>query len=344
MADIEDKPIEGEAVTPPVETPPVETPPVVPPTDDDVEENWDEALDDVLGTGKKEAPKTDDDEKTDEEKEAEAKAIADAKAIEDAKVNPAPVAPPTMAEIARDAIKEADTYRTEMETNRKAYHQEVIDTLYPEGVNRQLMDANGKPINGVSDLKKLVNPETNEYFTSEEAGEYLLDAQQKLNKELAEFDGGIDKIVDTNISLFDGAKRINAEYGELIKALPQEAQKIKDAYMKTQLVLHPKTGIIIGAKMPIEEFYELAFAPYKKVAEQLELKAQGENDAKAKAAADAVAAKKAADDAKIAAEKAAKVKQGEREDLSQSGKPIQKSQDDEEWDDAYDSVLGKPRR
>lgn len=333
---MDNKPIEGEAITPPVVespvvTPPAAEPPVVePPVVDDKEENWDEALDEVLGAGKKPVVKTKDEIKADEE-------TAAAKVIEDAKVIEQPKAPPTIAEIARDAIKEADTYRTEMETKRKEYHQEVIDTLYPEGVGRQLVDAEGKPINDVSDLKKLINLETNEYFTGDEAATYLLEAQQKLNKELAEFDGGIDKIVDTNISLFDGAKQIQAEYGQLIKALPDVAEKIKNSYMKNQLVLHPKTGIIIGAKMPIEEFYEIAFAPYQKVAEQLELKAQGEKDASAKVIADAASAKKMA-------EEAAKTAQSERGDISQNGKPIQLTKDDEEWDDAFDQVLGKPIR
>jgi hypothetical protein len=315
-------------------------PPVVdePKTDEKSEEQqktdkeWDTATDEVLGAGKKsesEEVKKDEEiiEKTDDEKTTEQAKVADE---EDKK------AEPTTADIVRDTLREADISRVNLEKTRESYQKEIIDSLYPEGVDRQLVDAEGNPINGVSDLLKLINPETNEYFSHEEAASYLLDAQQKLNKELTDFDKGIEAIADTNITLLDGAKQVASEYGELLKALPDVAKKLKDAYFKT-LTTDPKTNIILKATIPIDEFYEASLAPYKKMADQLELKADGEKQAQEKAEADA----KAAEETKA---KDAKTAQSEREDIMQSGKPVQKSKEDEEWDDAMDEVLGKPRR
>lgn len=343
MSEIEDKPV----VEPPVVTPPVvDTPPVEDEAAKEAEKveagEWDDAVTDVLGEGikiSKPEVKPEEGEKTEEEKAAEAKAAEEAAAAAPATEPPAP----STAEIVRETLREADKSRTEMEGLRKSYQQEIIDTLYPEGVDRQLVDAEGKPINGVSDLKKLINPNTSEYFTGDEAAEYLLAATQKLNKELADFDSKIDNIVDTQITLQDGVAYINKEYGQLLKALPEEATKIRDAYFKNQLVIDPKTNTILSAKMPIEEFYDVALAGYKKMAAQLELKAQGEKDAAAKVEADAAAAKKVADDAAVEAKKAAKIAQSEREGISQSGTPIQLSKEDAEWDEAMDEVLGKKR-
>lgn len=352
MADVEENKDDLNAGVPdPVTPDPVTPDPVTPDpetTGDDDDEDWDDALDEVLGTGKKSDDKSDDDDddfKTDEEKAAEAEAAKKAEEeAEAAKNQPEEKHELTTAEIVRDALREADNTRATMEATRKSYRQEVIDSLYPDGVERQLTDAQGRPINGVSDLKKLINPDTNEYFTAEEASEYLLEAQQKLNKELETFDTGIDRIVDTNIELQDGVRYISQEYGELLKAIPEEAKRIQEAYWKHQLVFDKDGKIIIGAKMPIAEFYDTALVGYKRIAKQMELKAQGEKEAKAKADAEAAAAKKAEAEAKVAAEKAAKAAQSEREDISQSGKPDQKSAEDAEWDDAFKQVLGTPRR
>ena len=306
------------------------------------DDEWNDAFDDVLGD-KKETPKPEDEDESPEEGEKPTGETNPNDTPDDKKDEEEQPTPST-SEIVRDALKEAENIRISNEETRKAYHQEVIDSLYPEGVGRQLVDAEGNPINGVGDLVKLINPETNEYFTRDEAADYLLAAQQKLNTELADFDKNIDTIVDTNISIQDGSIKVQKEYGELLKSMPDVAQKLQEAYFKT-LVIDKKTNIIIKATVPVDEFYEAALLPYKRVATQMELKVQGEQEAAAKAAKDAEiaaeAAKKAAEEAKKQAEKKS---QSEREDIPSNGQSVRESKDDEEWGDAMSAILGPKRR
>ncbi len=227
------------------------------------------------------------------------------------------------------ALREMDAEKKTYEADHKGMQAEVLEKLFPEGVDRVLRDSDGDPINGIDDLTKLVNPKTGDLFTEEEAGRWLLEAQQKLNQDIQQLEAYASDIVDTNISLKDGSDRVAELYGDLLKSIPDMADQLLEAYSKT-LVRDPKTGIVVKAPVDVVEFYNIALAPYKDVA--------------AKAAAQAEADKKAADEAaKKAAEekkKQDKANQSERADLKPKGKSkLPKSEDDEAWDNAYEDYF-----
>ena len=227
------------------------------------------------------------------------------------------------------ALREMDAEKKTYESDHKGMQNEVLEKLFPEGVDRVLRDSDGDPINGIDDLTKLVNPKTGDLFTEEEAGRWLLEAQQKLNQDIQQLEAYASDIVDTNISLKDGSDRVAELYGDLLKSIPDMADQLLEAYSKT-LVRDPKTGIVIKAPVDVVEFYNIALAPYKDVA--------------AKAAEQAEADKKAADEAaKKAAEekkKQEKTNQSERADLKPKGKSkLPKSEDDEAWDNAYEDYF-----
>lgn len=227
------------------------------------------------------------------------------------------------------ALREMDAEKQTYEADRKGMQAEVLDKLFPEGVDRVLRDSEGDPINGIDDLTKLINPKTGDLFTDEEAGRWLLEAQQKLNQDVQQLEEYAAEIVDTNISLKDGSERVNELYGDLLKTVPEMADKLLDAYSKT-LVRDPKTGIVIKAPVDVVEFYSMALAPYKDVAEQ----------AAAKAEADKKAAEDAAKKAEAEKKKQQKTNQREREDLKPKGKSkLPKSEDEEAWDDAYEQYF-----
>lgn len=272
---------------------------------------------------------TEDDDKGDEDKEGEDDEDKDKKdPADDVDDDEVPEKFATKDDI-KAALREMDVEKKTYETEHKSMQAEVLDKLYPEGIDRVLRDSDGDPINGIDDLTKLVNPKTGDLFTEEEAGRWLLEAQQKLNQDIQQLETYASEIVDTNISLKDGSERVAELYGDLLATVPEMADKLLDAYSRT-LVRDPKTGIVIKAPVDVVEFYSMALAPYKDVAELAAQKAEAD-----KKAADE-AAKKAAEEKK----KQEKTNQREREDLKPKGRAkAPKSEDEEAWDDAYEDYF-----
>lgn len=266
-----------------------------------------------------------DDKKSDEDDEEADKKDKDTDDVDDDEV---PEKFATKDDI-KAALREMDVEKKTYEADHKAMQSEVLEKLYPEGIDRVLRDSDGDPINGIDDLTKLVNPKTGDLFTDEEAGRWLLEAQQKLNQDIQQLESYAADIVDTNISLKDGSERVADLYGDLLATVPEMADKLLEAYSRT-LVRDPKTGIVIKAPVDVVEFYSMALAPYKDVAEQASAKAEADKKAAAEAA------RKAAEEKK----KQEKTNQQERADLKPKGKSkLPKSEDDEAWDDAYEDYF-----
>jgi hypothetical protein len=202
-----------------------------------------------------------------------------------------------------------------------------------------LQDADGDPINSVEDVMKLINPLTigseenpqGRGFTREEAGMWLLSAQQKFNKNLAEMDTRISSIAETLVDLKDQADSITYRYGELLKSDKGLRDRLWTQYDKT-LVKDPATGIITDAPVSMEEFYEIALAPYAKLAESMENNNTAEQT---RAAADA--AKKAeADKKKERADRSDIFGRGNVDDLTDP--------EDKEWAEAANAVFGPKKK
>lgn len=259
-----------------------------------------------------------DDDETEEEKAARiAKEEADAAAADDAADDDAK--PNTRDEI-KEAMRELEAEKASHSTQRETLKKEVLDSLYPEGINRQLLDSDGDPITGIDDLTKLINPKTDDYFTEEEAGAWLLSAQQQLNKDIEQLENYADEVAETHLTLREAAAYIEESYGDLLKSMPEVADKVYAAYEKT-LVKDPNSGIVIKAPVDATEFYDLALQGYKQVADQMTVQKQAEEAAKAKAA-----------------EEAAKAAQADRGDLKPAGKSkLPKGED--EWGDAYEEYF-----
>lgn len=210
--------------------------------------------------------------------------------------------------IVKEAIQEIETTRYERQTKYEGFKKEVTETLYPEGIDRQLRDSDGEPITGIDDLKNLINPKTNDYFTDEEAGAWLLAAQKKLNQDVETVERFIEDVAETNLMLEEGAQRVADKYGELLSKPENQdlKQRLLTTFNKT-LVKDPKTGVAIKAPMDVEEFFDIALDPIlTKQAEEAEAKKQAEKDAK-------------------------KAAQRDRGDLKQTGKSDQISPADKEW-------------
>lgn len=246
--------------------------------------------------------------------------------VEEAPVEEQPKDEPEEKYSPKDAIKEAlrelDQEKFQRQDTVSKMKEEALQALYPEGIDRQLRDSDGDPITGIEDLTKLINPKTGELFSSEEAGAWLLSAQQRLNADIEKMEKYAESAAETRLALEEGSNRVAELYGELLNTLPQEtAEKILANY-QSSLVRDPNTGVIISAPVDVVDYYSVIMEPLL-----LQQQAQAEAATKAE---------------KEAATKAAKTEQSERGDLERKGSaepPL--SEDESGWDKALKSYYNQ---
>lgn len=218
--------------------------------------------------------------------------------------------------------------RTARQTARQAAREveqvatDVRDKLYSDQP-KSLQDKDGDPINSINDVMNLVNPNTGVGFTEEEAAVWLLSAQQKFNENLTAQDNRANEIAETLVDLKDQADSINYEYGSLLKSMPDLQAQLWTEYEKT-LVKDPGTGIIVGAPVSMETFYDLALQPYIKLAESLDAQEQ---------------AKTAAETAEAATQKLRN--RSDRSDVFGRGDVPNLDDEEKEWQAAHESYFGK---
>lgn len=198
-------------------------------------------------------------------------------------------------------------------------------------VSTQLQDADGDPISSIEDVMKLINPRTGEVFTEEQAGIWLLSAQQQFNQGMAKTEKEIDSIAEVNSDVKYQADSVNAKYGEFLKANTDLRDKLWAQYEKT-LVKDPASGVITSAPVSLEEFYDFQLGPRV----ESQQKAADATAAEAKAAAD----KEVAD--KVQAEKQRQQNRADRSDIYVPPTDPNAPEDKEskEWADAEKVVFG----
>lgn len=231
---------------------------------------------------------------------------------------PAAGSQPTVGQSARDYARQVETVKSD-----------VIKQMFAD-VPEHLQDADGDPITSIDDVMKLQNPRTGEGFTEEEAGMWLLSAQQKHNQRRADMDREATQIAEVQIEIKEQADRINAKYGDYLKANEKLRDELWAEWQET-LIKDEKSGLITKTPMSLERFYERALGPVVEHA-----------NAATAAAAQAAADKKAADDKAAAeAEEKKKNNRADRSDIYGGGSKVDtRDDDDKEWDEAESAVFG----
>lgn len=237
-----------------------------------------------------------------------AKEAADKKAAEQADAAPASREVRDLRSLNRIAAEDSKTMEADV-------RKEMFSDIPTE-----LLDSDGDPIRTIDDVQKLINPNTKKLFTEEEAGAWLLAAQQHLNKKIAETDAKVRDISDVNLSLKDQADNVREKWGDLLKAMPQLAKSLHAEYQNT-LVKDEKSDIIIKAPVSLERFYDTALAGYAKTAELLEKQAEADNK-----------------DKKDEKKQTRKDEKEDRGDVVPRGKSNTQSPEDEEWEKAHKAV------
>lgn len=312
---------------------------------------WDDAAKEIFPGLKSTQKAKEEDKKPDEpakpvEKPAEAKAPAEAeidpnetpeqkKAREDAAAAAAVEDEEDGDENAEldSASRDARSVAREAARQVEAIKLDVRKQMFAN-VPQVLSDADGDPIRGIEDVMRLRNPATGEGFTQEEAGMWLLSAQQKFNQSLASIETQITQIAETNADIKDQADAVSYRYGALLKEMPDLRDDLWAEYEKT-LQKDPESGIIVKAPVSLEKFYEVALRPYATVAQKAE-----QDEANATKVADDA---KAAEDAKKAADAEKASKRADRSDIWGGGKVDEMDDEEAAWAKAAEVVFG-PRK
>lgn len=258
-----------------------------------------------------EKPKDDaDGDKPKDDKPADGEAAADDKvedkpAEEDVK--------PLSREDIRAALREEAEEREKVTSERTSFAGKVRDdlreSLKPDSTFTDITLDDGTPVTSVTQLTQIINPETAEPYTREEASTLLLEAKQIVEKNLADYEKQVDELTDLNVDFKEQADEVDRRFGAVLKAFPEEAKEWLAAYQKTFKMSEDGSYVTDVPISPLE-FYGPIVKPFLNASAQV---AQQEAEIKA-------AEEKAVKEAEIKAE------QEDRGDLggtagSAQGKP-----------------------
>lgn len=187
------------------------------------------------------------------------------------------------------ALNERDSALSNRVDKVKEAADEVIEKLYPQGIDKNIYDTDGNVIKTAQDIvdRALVNPNTNEPFTYEQAASFMLEAGRQMTENIEQLREYATEIAEKNVNLLEGNNQVIAKWGDTLKALPKETvDMLADTYMKTQLKFDKTNSYITEMAMSPEDFYNIALSPYSKLNEAIAKNAELETAAQAAAAAE----------------------------------------------------------
>jgi hypothetical protein len=240
------------------------TPPVTPPADPPAEPPV---------TPPAEPPKPAEEPKKDEKKPEETPPApaADEKKPEDpAKPPEAPETPPAPTEepkpltkddvssVVRDLLNNERSSSKELENTAK----EVLDAYYPEGLSNTLVDEkSGKPLKTPADVVEASGGN----MSTEEAAQWLMNEQYKLDTQVAKIKDDAKKIAETTVNFKRDATVAIQKYEPLFKAYPTLQKKAYDLMMK-QVKVDEKKGVVLSAP-DVLDLYDTYLEPYQQAYE-----------------------------------------------------------------------------
>ena len=236
-----------------------------------------------------EEDKKPEEDKSAEDKPAEEKPATDDKAEgEPAKEDTKPLS----REDIRAALREEAEEREKASSERTSFAGKVRDDLKEalklDSTYTTVALDDGTPIQSVSQLTQVINPETDEPYTREEAATLLLDAKQIVEQNIASYEKRVDELTDLNVSFKEEADRVDELYGDILKAFPDVAKDLLTAYQKT-FKTSEDGQYVESVPIPPLEFYGAALRPYRNATDQVTQRQAEEAAAAEKAAKEAEA-------------------------------------------------------
>lgn len=194
---------------------------------------------------------------------------------------------PLTREDIRAAMREEAAAREEESSQRTTYAGQVRDSLKEslklDSTYTTVALDDGTPITSVSQLTQVINPETEEPYTREEAATLLLDAQRIVQENLTSYEKRVDELTDLNVNFKEESDRVDELYGDILKAFPDVAKDLLTAYQKTFKTSADGNYVESVTISPLE-FYGPALRPFRNATDQVTQQAAEAKAAEEKAA------------------------------------------------------------
>lgn len=158
----------------------------------------------------------------------------------------------------RSSTKELDTVK-----------QDVMNAYYPDGLSNVLIDKNsGKELRTPQDVVDASNGQ----MSVEEASQWLMNEQYKLDQDVKEIKDNIEKVAETTITFKRDAEQALTKYDALFKARPDLQKKVFDKLMEN-VQADTEKGVIIKAP-DVMDHYDFYLQPYMEQFTQMQEKPQ----------------------------------------------------------------------
>lgn len=184
-----------------------------------------------------------------------------APASEEEPVTPQPL---TQDDLTQALKKIQDDARVSGQDLKQATN-EVMEAYYPEGLSNVLVDqSTGKELRTPQDVVDAARA-TGGDMSMEEAAQWLINEQFKLDKNLDGIRKQAETIAETTVTFKTNSMAALQKYEPLFKAYPQLQSKVFDKMMK-QVKADEAKGVILQAPDPLE-FYDDYLEPYQQAYE-----------------------------------------------------------------------------
>lgn len=138
---------------------------------------------------------------------------------------------------------------------------EVLEAYYPDGLSNVLVDqASGKELRTPQDVVDASGGE----MTTEQAAQWLMNEQYKLDRQVAEIKDNARQIAETTVNFKRDSIAALQKYAPLFEKYPHLQQKVFDK-LKKQVKADVEKGVILSAPDVMEHYddylepYQLAF-------------------------------------------------------------------------------------
>lgn len=239
-------------------------------TTDEVKTEDTKAEDKTTEEAKTEDKKTEDkpDEKTDDTKEESKPEDGADKEEGESAEETKPLTREDIRAALREEAEQRETTSNQRQTFAGQVRNDLKEALKLDSTFTTVALEDGTPITSVSQLTQVINPETDEPYTREEAAQLLLDAKQIVGENLASYEKRVDELTDLNVNFKEEADEVDRRFGSILKAFPEEAKSWLEAYRKTFKTSEDGTYVENVPISPLE-FYEPLVRPFMNAAAQL---------------------------------------------------------------------------
>lgn len=171
---------------------------------------------------------------------------------------PQPLTKNDVESVVSNLLNNERTSSKELETAA----QEVLEAYYPEGLSNDLIDQkSGKKLKTPADVVEA----SGDTMPIEEAAQWLMNEQYKLDTEVAKIKDDAKRIAETTVNFRRDSMTALQKYEPLFKKYPTIQQKTFDMLMK-QVKVDKDKGVILSAP-DVMEYYDFYLEPYQKAFE-----------------------------------------------------------------------------